>query len=334
YLLEDSGVCVQACPDGKFAKDGKHCDPCDQNGVCRKTCTGTNGSDFLNAKNLHQFINSCTGTNGSDFLNAKNLHQFINCTIIDGTLRILKQSFLDDQYFQIRGLSPEDLRVLENVREITGFLLIQSEHENFTSLSFLQKLQVIHGRQLDGGQALHVLGTPLKSLELSSLKSIRNGNVYILANQQLCYANTVDWSTLFAHRQQKAQVGYNRSPDDCEKEGFVCDEQCADSGCWGAGPNQCVVCRNAEVLGEHLCLGNCSILPRLYQAGESQCRRCDSECANSCTGPENTDCDACKHVSLLGVNGKTACLSECPLSTYQDEYGDCLPCHPYCADLG
>nr|KAG5685273.1 hypothetical protein BaRGS_007960 [Batillaria attramentaria] len=104
YLLEDSGVCVQACPDGKFAKDGKHCDPCDQNGVCRKTCTGTNGSDFLNAKNLHQFI---------------------NCTIIDGTLRILKQSFLDEILETIKDMPGVDIRsslIAERDRDENGKL--------------------------------------------------------------------------------------------------------------------------------------------------------------------------------------------------------------------
>nr|KAG5713347.1 hypothetical protein BaRGS_024895 [Batillaria attramentaria] len=311
YLLQDSGSCVRACPEGKHAKDGKNCVPCE--GPCPRTCKGTEGSDFLNAANLNNFT---------------------DCTTIDGNLRILKHSFLVDQHFEIEALSPKNLTVLEHVREITGFLLIQSDHENFTDLSFLKSLEVIHGRQLDGGQALHILGTPLKSLELTSLKSVRNGNVYILANQQLCYAYTINWNELFLHSGQKAQVGFNKAPDHCEREGLVCDRQCNEDGCWGAGPNRCLKCKVYEFEEEHLCLSNCSDRPLLYHHGEGRCKRCHEECNNSCTGPENTDCDACAHVAIHGPDGQVSCFDKCPLSMYPDENNVCQPCHKYCAEIG
>ena len=66
-----------------------------------------------------------------------------------------------------------------------------------------------------GGQSLHILGTPLRSLELTSLKRIANGNVYVLANPNLCYVDTIDWRVLFDTNKQRANVAYNRAPVNC-----------------------------------------------------------------------------------------------------------------------
>ena len=44
------------------------------------------------------------------------------------------------------GVKAEQLRVFESVREITGFLSVEAYDDNFTSLSFLHNLRVIHGR--------------------------------------------------------------------------------------------------------------------------------------------------------------------------------------------
>ena len=54
-----------------------------------------------------------------------------------------------DQHFNIAPLHPKNLTVLKHVREITGFLLIQSEHKDFKDLSFLSSLEIISGRQLE-----------------------------------------------------------------------------------------------------------------------------------------------------------------------------------------
>ena len=54
-----------------------------------------------------------------------------------------------DPHFNISALEPSDLTVLKHVREITGYLLIQSDHENFTDLSFLSSLEIINGRELE-----------------------------------------------------------------------------------------------------------------------------------------------------------------------------------------
>ena len=69
-----------------------------------------------------------------------------------------------------------------------------------------------------GSQALHILGTPLKSLELTSLKRIANGNVYVLANDYLCYVSTIDWKELFPPgSKQRANIMSNGNKANCGK---------------------------------------------------------------------------------------------------------------------
>ena len=55
-----------------------------------------------------------------------------------------------DSYNNKEGIRVEQLRVFESIREITGFLSVDAHHDNFTSLSFLHNLRVIHGRQMYG----------------------------------------------------------------------------------------------------------------------------------------------------------------------------------------
>jgi len=42
----------------------------------------------------------------------------------------------------------KDFSVLETVREVTDFVLVQASHPQFRSLSFLRNLEVINGRKL------------------------------------------------------------------------------------------------------------------------------------------------------------------------------------------
>ena len=48
------------------------------------------------------------------------------------------------------GITAEQLQVFASVREITGYLYVDAHADNFTNLSFLHNLTVIHGRQTIG----------------------------------------------------------------------------------------------------------------------------------------------------------------------------------------
>ena len=54
-----------------------------------------------------------------------------------------------DLYNNIPPLHPSNLSILSTVQEVTDYITIQGEHEDFTSLSFLKNLTTINGRSLD-----------------------------------------------------------------------------------------------------------------------------------------------------------------------------------------
>jgi len=45
-------------------------------------------------------------------------------------------------------MSVKDLSVLQTVKEVTDFVMVQASHLQFRSLSFLRNLEVINGRKL------------------------------------------------------------------------------------------------------------------------------------------------------------------------------------------
>lgn len=107
------------------------------------------------------------------------------------------------------------------------------------------------------------------------------------------------------------------------RDGLVCSEECTSAGCWGAGIDQCLECRNVRYNGT--CLRSCQSVTNLYTMPDKvHCGQCHRECKGSCTGPNATDCLECEHVR----DGKT-CLPECPKSKYA-RGGMCIPCHETC----
>ncbi|KAL0204261.1 hypothetical protein M9458_002279, partial [Cirrhinus mrigala] len=52
----------------------------------------------------------------------------------------------------------------------------------------------------------------ISSLKFQSLKEISAGNVYMTNNSQLCFYNTVNWTSLFRTSTQRALIKNNREP--------------------------------------------------------------------------------------------------------------------------
>ena len=67
------------------------------------------------------------------------------------------------------------------------------------------------------GQALGIVHTMLESLELTSLKSIRNGIVNVFSNPDLCFAETVNWSMIVSEPKKKNNIMTNKPMEDCGK---------------------------------------------------------------------------------------------------------------------
>ncbi|XP_037903590.1 epidermal growth factor receptor isoform X2 [Hermetia illucens] len=304
HLLRDNGACVRTCPSKKMAKDGE-CVPC--NGPCPKTCP------------IHSILHS------------GNIDDFKGCTIIDGSIRILDQTFAGYQEVyrnfsfgpRYVKMHPDRLEVFSTVKEVTGFIDIQGEHPDFKNLSYFRNLEVIHGRQLMENYfaSFSVVKSSLVSLELKSLKRINSGAVVIQENPNICYADGIDWSKIQKSSEHGYVIAKNRDPKECRKDNFICSEQCDSSGCWGAGPDQCLECKNYKYNGT--CIASCDSIVNAYHADSKTCKTCHREC-KSCIGPGPDNCTQCRHVRDGHI-----CLAKCPETKYSDN-GICRPCSDVC----
>ncbi|TRY82573.1 hypothetical protein DNTS_030581 [Danionella cerebrum] len=200
-FVVDHSSCVRACPSNKMEVEENHikmCIPCTD--ICPKVCDGI-GTGSLQ---LAQTVDS------------SNIEQFVNCTKINGNLIFLITGIKGDMFHGIRALDPDRLNVFRTVREITGFLNVQSWPENMTDLGVFSNLATIGGRSLYSGISLMILKQRwISSLQFQSLREISAGNVYMTNNSQLCFYNTVNWTSLFRTGSQRALIKSNREPRDC-----------------------------------------------------------------------------------------------------------------------
>uniref|UniRef100_A0A8C9SUY0 Receptor protein-tyrosine kinase n=1 Tax=Scleropages formosus TaxID=113540 RepID=A0A8C9SUY0_SCLFO len=325
-FVVDHSSCVRACPSNKMEVEEnniKMCIPCTD--ICPKACDG------IGTGSLHT----------AQTVDSSNIDKFLNCTKINGNLVFLVTGIKGDMYHGIEALDPEKLHVFRTVKEITGFLNIQSWPETMTDLSVFSNLVTIGGRALYSGISLLILKQPhMSSLQLQSLKEISAGNIYITNNSQLCYYNTVNWTSLFHTSSQKVLIRNNRDPKECIQDGMVCDPLCSVAGCWGPGPNQCLSCRFFS--RGRSCVESCSLYEgdvREYANG-SVCVECDAQCEKmedntpTCYGPGPDHCTKCLHFKD-GPN----CVEKCPdglqgassfIFKYAEANKECYPCHPNC----
>lgn len=306
HLLKDNGACVRACPPKKKAVDGE-CVPCD--GPCPKICHFT------------------------DTVHAGNIDTFRNCTVLEGSLTILDSTFNGFQQIyqnftfgpRYPAMDPSKLEVFSTLKEVTGYINIQAHHPRFTNLSAFSGLEVVGGRHLtEYFSALYIVKTSLESLNLRSLRKIRSGSVAILENNDLCYAENINWQRIMKSQQHNTLLQNNKPPEQCHLEGFVCDKQCSPEGCWGPGNKLCLSCNTFQVLNE--CVESCDPEKGLFQSpGDRQCMKCDKECELTCTGDGAGNCHKCKH-----VKDGPFCVDQCPNTKYNNTYGECQDCHRNC----
>uniref|UniRef100_A0A3B4UWL8 Receptor protein-tyrosine kinase n=1 Tax=Seriola dumerili TaxID=41447 RepID=A0A3B4UWL8_SERDU len=308
YVVTD-GSCVRTCGAGMYEVEEngvQRCKACD--GPCPKACDGVGVGSLIKTMAV----------------NASNIESFRNCTKINGDISLIETSFTGDAHYKIPPMAPEKLEYFRTVREITGFLLIQSWPENLTSLSVFENLEIIRGRTTLHSLAV-VRAKHLRWLGLRSLKEVSAGKVMLKDNPQLCYAQREQWLRLF------------RSTDQTIKQqNRTCDEQCTAGGCWGPGPTMCVSCRHFDRRGR--CVPFCHLLqgePREVEVNSS-CVECHPECLMktgipTCRGP----CSQCAH-----FKDGPHCVWRCPhgvpgdgdtlIWKYPDSTGQCQSCHQNC----
>ncbi|XP_073534291.1 epidermal growth factor receptor-like [Phyllobates terribilis] len=232
YMVTDSGTCVQKCSKDSYMVEeygALRCKKCD--GPCPegKICYGIGHGKLKQALAI----------------NASNIDDFENCTIVLGSV-ILSMVTLSDAFTKTPVIDPAKLNILRSIREITGHLVVMWLPEMYTDLSLFENLEVIRGRpKLSWKYALAVTSVSISSLGLKSLKEVSDGDVVIRHNKDLCYSDTINWTKIFRTKQQKIKMS-NKSPEECDAEGKICDPLCSDDGCWGPGPSQCFSCSGKE----------------------------------------------------------------------------------------
>ncbi|XP_076826383.1 epidermal growth factor receptor isoform X1 [Brachyhypopomus gauderio] len=327
YILTDHGACVRACTEDthEIEENGtRKCKSC--SGPCPKVCNGLGMGEL----------------DGVISVNATNIETFKNCTKINGQLSIIKTTFNGDPYTNTPAMDPAKLDYFKTVKEITGFLVIQSWPENLTSLSPFENLEIIRGRtKLQAKVGFGVLNIPhLEYLGLHSLKEISDGDVVIRNNPQLCYVNGRYWQKLFRSDKQKLDIKTNTLSSTCELQNLICNEMCTDEGCWGPGPSMCFSCQHVRRRGR--CVSECNLLkgiPREYMSN-NMCLECNKECkilngTPSCSGPGADQCTECAH-----LKDRLTCVSSCVhgfgafsdrlVWSYPDKNKQCQHCHPNC----
>uniref|UniRef100_A0A671YAM2 Receptor protein-tyrosine kinase n=1 Tax=Sparus aurata TaxID=8175 RepID=A0A671YAM2_SPAAU len=283
------GSCVRTCSAGSFEVHDngvQRCKPCE--GPCpkgRESCRQTGRErerESRQTDNLTESLSSC---------------------ILSSMMSTLKLSFhwlFRDAHYKIPPMDPAKLEYFRTVKEITGFLLIQSWPENLTSLSVFENLQTIRGRTT-------------RSLRWLGLRSLKEVSAGIINPSRVVHT---------------------------EQQNRTCDAECTGDGCWGPGPNMCVSCRHFSRRGRCVPLCNLlQGEPREVEVSSS-CLECHPECllqtgSPTCLGPGPDQCSQCAH-----HKDGPHCVPRCPhgvpgdgdtlIWKYADKTGQCQSCHQNC----
>ncbi|KAF1383726.1 hypothetical protein PFLUV_G00134830 [Perca fluviatilis] len=325
YVVTDHGACVRTCSVNTYEVDEgriRKCAKCD--GLCPKVCNGLGIGNLTNTLSI----------------NATNIDSFKNCTKINGNIAIIKTSIYGDDYTKTPKMDPAQLDVFKTVKEITGYLLIQTWPASMSSLSPFENLEIIRGRTKRGSRSVIMAHLDINYLGLRSLKEISDGDVVIIKNRNLCYANNSHWKGLFKSERQSATIEENADAATCALQNNTCDRKCATDSCWGPGPDMCFACRDHSRDGS--CVDSCNILegePREAVVNKT-CMECHPECQRlngtaTCSAPGFGNCTKCAN-----FQDGLFCVSRCPQGVpgeddmlvwkYADEMKVCRLCHKNC----
>uniref|UniRef100_A0A671SPC5 Receptor protein-tyrosine kinase n=1 Tax=Sinocyclocheilus anshuiensis TaxID=1608454 RepID=A0A671SPC5_9TELE len=302
-------ACTMVCPKANkevitVEPDGQETQKCEKcEGECPKVCYG------LGMGNLQ----------GVSVVDATNIGMFVGCKKIYGTRTVVQPK----------------------IPCCLSLASVPQKKEDIKKIFVFENLKVVRGRMLYKGVfSLGVQSLQIESLGLRSLRSVSGSIALIHNNSRLCYTSSLPWNSLL-HPTQGPNLISNNNQDQqtCGKKGRVCDPLCADAGCWGPGPSQCVSCVNYKRGTE--CVEQCNVLQgsvREFVDGLN-CVPCHPECkpvndSASCTGPGPEHCKECLHFQDGDV-----CVDRCPSGVKEDQHtvwkyfnatGHCLPCETNC----
>ncbi|KAK3083182.1 hypothetical protein FSP39_015918, partial [Pinctada imbricata] len=90
------------------------------------------------------------------------------------------------------------------------------------------------------GDSFSIISTSLEYIGMTSLKTVRRGDIIIANNKKLCYTEGTRFRSLTKRRSQKVLVVDNEDYKNCLLEDKVCSPLCDSKGCWGPGHAQCL----------------------------------------------------------------------------------------------
>ncbi|RXG67597.1 Epidermal growth factor receptor [Armadillidium vulgare] len=249
----------------------------------------------------------CIGTNGRMSVPSNRDHhyrnlrdRYINCTYVDGNLEL---TWLQDENL--------DLSFLNNIREVTGYVLI----------SHVDVKRVVLPRLSDhqGANPFQVVCSRRKLC----LPHILQGSVSLFNNYNLCHVRSINWTEIMSDPSAKYFYTYNFTQP---QRTCHCHESC-ERGCWGEGTENC------QHFSKITCSPQCHD-GRCYGTGPRDCCHlfcavcayCHEECEGGCYGSDSSHCVRCKN-----VKDGPYCVATCPSSKYNNN-GECEDCHANCIE--
>lgn len=242
-----------------------------------------------------------------------NLEKLRGCRVVEGSVSILLMDELKLEDFQ-NYTFPELI-------EITGYLMLYRISGIKNLYDLFPNLAVIRGRDIFKDYSLIIYEiVDLEEIGLINLQTIVRGNVRIEKNDQLCFADKIDWSLIAGSGEHYIAVGLkhfsacsliktkiflmqkNKMSAHCPtcKDTLHCPRSKSDprsSLCWN----------------QQFCQIKCNCNGAACTAS-GKC--CDPSCVGGCDEENPKKCKACKRF-IMGEGENAECRDNCPDDKYE-----------------
>uniref|UniRef100_A0AC34Q5S6 Receptor protein-tyrosine kinase n=1 Tax=Panagrolaimus sp. JU765 TaxID=591449 RepID=A0AC34Q5S6_9BILA len=241
-----------------------------------------------------------------------------DCTILDGDFTmsmIIRKNYTDDEF-----------PVFNELREITGCILIFQVNGLTTLGKMFPNLRVIGGHSLIMNYALVIYQNPdLSNLGLSKLTVIRNGGVRITENPKLCFVRFINWDAILTGKIRDVIVETGVAHSFYLKN-QVTNHKCREKeGCKVSDPSRCHKVNGIlSCWNDTTCQLSCPYHRSFNDSSGPGCspkgERCHEECIGGCDKPNDPgSCYACRHVENKGY-----CQKKCPTDMFEQLERRCV----------
>lgn len=259
--------------------------------------------------------------------NDEDVRYLQNCSVVEGYVRLMKFSVNDADDFNIS---------FPNLREITDYLMVYQVSVVESLGDMFPNLSVIRGNTLFDKYALIIFENfDLRTISLTSLSRIIEGDIFIASNINLCFVDTVDWN-LIAPGSRKNYITSNKNPNECPVCSHCSKSSTGKANCWNENecqnicPSSCPESCHDRSCCHDSCLGGC------WEYGADKCYSCKSfffrnSCVSTCpnntyvySGWRCTSESECRNfsrpsLSKIWIPHNGHCILECPPGYHKEE---------------